>query len=294
MADTTAPVVSRELFTKTYHHEPYPFISPERPELSASGKNVVVTGGGTGIGKAIATAFAQAKANSVAILGRRKEVLEAALEEIKARHKTKLLYRVVDLTSEEQAVHALASISSEVGPIDIFVSNAGSAPVAGRVASYQAKDLMRAFELNVVSGLHAIKAFVPVARLESPIFISINSSMGHATPVPMLEMSAYAASKAASIKIVDYFASENPGYHVVQVQPGIIATDMILEETRQSGIYQDTPELAGHFCVWLASSEAKFLNGKFVWANWDAAEMVTRAKEIETSNQLRCILNTKM
>ena len=37
-------------FTKTWHNKPYASISPSRPELSAKGKNVVVTGGGTGIG----------------------------------------------------------------------------------------------------------------------------------------------------------------------------------------------------------------------------------------------------
>ena len=67
-------------FTKTYHNKPYDDISPTRPELSAAGKNVVVTGGGTGIGKAIATAFTQAGAKSVAILGRRLDKLEAAVD----------------------------------------------------------------------------------------------------------------------------------------------------------------------------------------------------------------------
>lgn len=50
-------------FTKTYHNKPYDLISPSRPELSASGKNVVITGGGTGVGKSIALSFAQAGAS---------------------------------------------------------------------------------------------------------------------------------------------------------------------------------------------------------------------------------------
>lgn len=40
-------------------------------------------------------------------------------------------------------------------------------------------------------------------------------------------------------------------------------------------------ELPGDFCVWLASKEAKFLHGKFVWANWDVDELKARAEEIE-------------
>jgi len=49
-------------------------------------------------------------------------------------------------------------------------------------------------------------------------------------------------------------------------------------------------QLPAHFLVWLASEEAKFLDGKFVWANWDAQELMTRAEEIRTSLLLRVTL----
>lgn len=44
--------------------------------------------------------------------------------------------------------------------------------------------------------------------------------------------------------------------------------------------------LPGHFAVWLASPEAAFLAGRFVWANWDVEELKARAKEIEDSPYL--------
>ncbi|KAI1044134.1 hypothetical protein LB505_010555 [Fusarium chuoi] len=69
-------------FTKTWHNKPYPSIDPTRPELSAAGKFVAITGGGTGIGRSIAIAFAQAGASTVAILGRRLDRLEIAAAEI--------------------------------------------------------------------------------------------------------------------------------------------------------------------------------------------------------------------
>jgi hypothetical protein len=50
-------------------------------------------------------------------------------------------------------------------------------------------------------------------------------------------------------------------------------------------------ELPAHFLVWLASEEAKFLKGKFVWANWDAQELMARADEIQGSMLLRVSLN---
>jgi hypothetical protein len=49
--------------------------------------------------------------------------------------------------------------------------------------------------------------------------------------------------------------------------------------------------LPGHFNVWIASSEAEFLKGKFVWANWDVTELKELAKEVEESMLLRICLN---
>lgn len=51
-----------------------------------------------------------------------------------------------------------------------------------------------------------------------------------------------------------------------------------------------TAELSAHFTVWLASSEAAFLAGKFVWVNWDAQELLSRRSEIENSMLLRVLL----
>ena len=44
--------------------------------------------------------------------------------------------------------------------------------------------------------------------------------------------------------------------------------------------------LSAHFLLWLVSEEARFLNGRFVCANWDVEEMKAKAKEIETSRIL--------
>jgi hypothetical protein len=48
--------------------------------------------------------------------------------------------------------------------------------------------------------------------------------------------------------------------------------------------------LPGHFCVWLHSSEADFLRGKFVWVNWDVNELKERREEIMNTD----LLNTKL
>jgi hypothetical protein len=50
-------------------------------------------------------------------------------------------------------------------------------------------------------------------------------------------------------------------------------------------------ELPGQFCVWLASKEARFLRGKFLWANWDVEELMQRAEEIRNSKLLNLVLD---
>ena len=49
--------------------------------------------------------------------------------------------------------------------------------------------------------------------------------------------------------------------------------------------------LPGHFNVWIASPEAEFLKGKFVWVNWDVDELKALAKEVQESMLLRISLN---
>lgn len=49
-------------------------------------------------------------------------------------------------------------------------------------------------------------------------------------------------------------------------------------------------DLSGHFCLWLVSSEANFLRGKFVWVNWDVEELKARKKEILSTD----LLDTKL
>lgn len=57
--------------------------------------------------------------------------------------------------------------------------------------------------------------------------------------------------------------------------------DMIYGHTADAA----TVSLPAHFAVWAASPEAKFLNGKFVWAHWDVGELKEMAHEIESTNK---------
>ncbi|SPO06256.1 related to peroxisomal short-chain alcohol dehydrogenase [Cephalotrichum gorgonifer] len=271
-------------FTKTYHHKPYPYISPTRPELSAAGKNIVITGGGTGIGKAIAIAFAQANAASVSIIGRRLNRLEEAARDISAAAASPSV-RVVtaqgDLSKRESADKAVAEIAGQVGKIDVFVSNAGIFSAPGPVAGYEEEEFRRGWEVNFMGAFNAVQAFVAHAAPKAKL-INVSSGIAHIAPM-YPGVWAYAAVKATIAKMLDFLAAENPDLHVVQIQPGVHATEM--NEGFQD-TSDDTLELPGEFTVWLSSPEAEFLKNRFVWVNWDAEELIARSKEIENDQSL--------
>ncbi|KAM0247767.1 hypothetical protein ACHAQJ_009700 [Trichoderma viride] len=92
----------------------------------------------------------------------------------------------------------------------------------------------------------------------------------------------YHASKLAAIKIFDYLHYENPELFVINIHPGILKTGLggHIPGRYTPHISYDTIDLAADFSVWAASSEAKFLNGKLVWANWDVDELKAMSQDI--------------
>lgn len=232
-------------FTKTWHNEQYDFISPQRAELSMSGKNVVVTGGGSGIGRATAIAFAQAGARSVSILGRRESKLQSAKKDIRdaaiPSANITVLYEVADLTNKDEVERAFANISGKVGKLDILVNNAGAMAEPGPVMGYDAATFLRMFQANVVSSFNTIQTFIPLAG-PKPILITVSASLAHIQPMP--GMSAYTASKAAQLKMVEYFAAENPQIHAVNMHPGLVATEIGGPDSDMKG--QDTGERSNY------------------------------------------------
>jgi NADP-dependent 3-hydroxy acid dehydrogenase YdfG len=68
--------------TARYHHEPTSAVDPTQERLSAAGKTVLVTGGGTAIGAATVEAFAKAKADHIFLIGRRLSLLKEVEQKV--------------------------------------------------------------------------------------------------------------------------------------------------------------------------------------------------------------------
>jgi NAD(P)-dependent dehydrogenase (short-subunit alcohol dehydrogenase family) len=131
MAPKTAP-------TKNYHNTAYPTLDPTRPELSAKGKTVVITGGGTGIGREIAKYFAKAGASRIAILGRREQPLLDTKAAMEAEFSNvEVIAIATDITKESQVKDVLEKVAAG-SKIHVLCSNAAIHGAMGPIAALSA------------------------------------------------------------------------------------------------------------------------------------------------------------
>ena len=273
--------------TKKFHHTPYPTISPTRPELSTAGKTVLITGGGTGIGYACAKAFAQSGAKNIIITSRTAKTLSSAKDQLSTQYPNTQFHALsTDISDPASVSTTFATIAHSIGPIHICIANAGYAPSTLRpITTLDLPSLHTAISTNLLGTLLTAQHFSLQSPLPSdPIFIHISTGHAHAPP-QLPGLSAYAATKAAALKAVEFFAFENPGVRVHTLHPGAVQTGMTARYPDQAQLREDV-DLPGQFCVWLASAEAGFLRSRFVWASWDVDEMVARRGEFQRDGGL--------
>jgi NAD(P)-dependent dehydrogenase (short-subunit alcohol dehydrogenase family) len=186
------------------------------------GQHALVTGGGRGIGRAIATALSIAGC-TVTVLGRG----EAALKDVVGKGEA-AAYGVADVTDERALATQIDRAAAARGPVDILVANAGgaeSAPFA-ETASSQFRHM---FELNVMGTVHAMRAVLDgmVARKSGRV-VAIASTAG---VKGYGYVSAYCAAKHAVVGLVRSLAIETAktGVTVNAVCPGYTDTEMMRE-----------------------------------------------------------------
>lgn len=184
------------------------------------GKIALVTGGGSGIGKAIAQAFADAGAR-VTLAGRRREVLEAAAAEIGAAAEA----APCDVTDDAQVDALFAGVAERRGRLDLLVNNAGmSAP--GPTHEMDPDDWRKVIDVNLTGAFlcarAALRLMIPAksGRILNIGSISAQMSRPHAAP--------YTASKFGLEGLTRSLAldAREHGIAVGILHPGNVATDI--------------------------------------------------------------------
>ncbi|KAM0477853.1 hypothetical protein ACHAPX_005619 [Trichoderma viride] len=260
--------------TPTWRNDTYAAISPSKPELSASGKTVVITGAGTGIGRETAVAFAAAGAAHVALLGRNSDSLKQTASALPSSVSSSS--HVVDVTQED----ALAQVAKAVGKWDVLVLGAGYVSSPSTIAASDFKEFWQSFE-GTYASLHA---FLPTANAAHASVVALTTGTT-ALPASMVPgLSAYMSSKLAQTKLIEFLALEHPNLFAATLHPGMVETGVFTKSGASAdSLPMDKVQLPAHFTVWLTSPEGSFLNGKSVWANWDVDELKAKKDAIQQS-----------
>ena len=194
--------------------------------MNLKGKNALVTGGGRGLGKAVAVALANEGVN-VGITGRNEESLKTTVAELE-KLGVKAAYSVFDVEEMAQVEQGVASIASQLGGIDILINNAGVGDF-GSFEDMPVETWEKVMKVNLFGVYYVTKATLPYLKQNKEGDIVNVASTAGLKGAP--NMSAYCASKAAVISLSQSLMAELRKFNirVITLTPSTIATDMSIE-----------------------------------------------------------------
>ncbi|KAG6364586.1 hypothetical protein INS49_006188 [Diaporthe citri] len=272
-------------FTKTVHRTSYPSIDPTRPELSQAGRTVLITGGGTGIGLSIGKSFALAGAKRVIIVGRRANVLADAARAIEsvakqAGKETEVIHQTLDVTDKAGIAALWSGLKDKGIVVDVLVLNAAKFSPLKPLLDLGSDEVWSMFEANVYGPLMLSEAFVKQGGDDQKVIINVASQAIHIFEESILvlasKVAAYGLTKNSGALLVQQIAAQSDPekLQVINYHPGVVYAGGWEEAGVPDTLLPfDDVSLAGSEAVWLASPEARFLHGRFVWASWDVDEL---------------------
>jgi len=242
--------------------------------FSLKGKTALITGGGSGIGKAIATTFANQGAK-VHIFETDSNAVEQTVSEIQKKGNVAAAH-IVDVTEFDQ-INTLVQSIAEKYSIDVLVNNAGIAHI-GTVESTAEADFDRLFSVNVKGVFNCTKACIPYMKNAGKAAIVNMASI--AGSIGIKDRFAYSMTKGAVLAMTYSIAKDFLEYNIRcnSISPARVHTPFVdgfisknypgqekemfekLSKTQPIG-RMGTPEEIAALALYLSSDEAGFITG---------------------------------
>ena len=259
-----------------YKMDPLPEFDNEQASQSLKGKKCIITGGDSGIGRAVAVAFAKEGAD-VAIIHLKKEQKDAdeTIQYIQESYHRKCLSVAADLSKEKNCKSAIRKITKTFKQIDILVNNAAVHYPESDFAKITTEHLMETFSVNILAMFWITQATLPFMK-DGACIINTSSVTAYRGSGGLID---YSATKGAIVSFTRSLSSNlmKKGIRVNGVAPGPVWTPLIPASfpAEQVAVFgTDSPmkrpaqpaELAAAY-VFLAGEGASYISGQFIHVN---------------------------
>ncbi len=241
--------------------------------MKLKGKNALITGSAQGIGKSVALGMAKEGAN-ICIADVNIEKAEETAKEITALGVKAMAVRL-DVSSQESVAEAFSTFTTELGPIDVLVNNAGITKDT-LILRMKEEDWDAVLDINLKgSFLCSKEAIKKMAKQRAGKIISISSVVAFMGNPGQAN---YSSSKAALIGLTKTIAKEyaNRGITANAVAPGFIQTPMtdVLSDSVKDEMKKaiplgqfGTPEDVAKSVIFLASNDSDYITGQVIHVN---------------------------
>lgn len=258
-------------------------------------RNAIITGANQGLGLVIARAYLEAGAN-IALCARDEAKLNeagASLQKLAAPGQ-KVVWESCDVSVPLEVTTFVDTAFRELGTIDILVNNAGVQRPIGAFEEVDWNEWVRTVEINLFGPAFFCRSLIPHFKKNGRGKI-VNLSGGGAT-APLPRISAYAASKAAVVRLTETLAEELKPHHIDinAIAPGALNTRMLNDvldagQEHAGGQYQRalkqqetggaSLEKAAALAVFLGSARSDGITGRLLSAPWDPWETLDARRE---------------
>lgn len=292
-------MTSRSDYMETTHRSSYPFISPDKLDLS--GRYVLITGAAfeNGVGYATALAHARAGATGIALLDRHgvDDSLLSGLRDAAVyagRPEPLVVGYTCDITDVDSVDRVRAGIVETFdNRLDLVVNNAAAQEPMGNILDIDPDTYWQTWSVNVRGLFNMTRALLPILLEHRDkqhglgTILNVASSGGLE---PRAGGASYRTSKLAVIRWTENLALDygEQGLLTYCVNPGAIKTEITNHlPSRIRDRLPHKPEIAGDTITWLCSERREWLAGRYVSCPWDMEELLSKRDEIVKGDKLK-------